>query len=129
MFYGPGAGSIPTATSVVNDLAVIAQNTAENVKVRPFASYKSEIKLQKASDVMGRFYIALKAQDDTQATKIAEILAEEDLAVELVEQIKNETLRLVYLTQTITLEKRDKVLTAFLNAEIQVTQMMELLEG
>ena len=78
---------------------------------------------------MGRFYIALKAQDDTQATKIAEILAEEDLAVELVEQIKNETLRLVYLTQTITLEKRDKVLTAFLNAEIQVTQMMELLEG
>lgn len=129
MFYGPGAGSIPTATSVVNDLAVIAQNTAENVKVRPFASYKSEIKLQKASDVMGRFYIALKAQDDAQATKIAEILAEEDLAVELVEQIKNETLRLVYLTQTITLEKRDKVLTAFLNAEIQVTQMMELLEG
>ncbi len=45
------------------------------------------------------------------------------------EQIQTETLRLVYLTQTITLEKRDKVLTAFLNAEVEVTQMMELLEG
>ncbi len=32
MFYGPGAGSIPTATSVVNDLAVIAQRTAEKRK-------------------------------------------------------------------------------------------------
>ena len=129
MFYGPGAGSIPTATSVVNDLTVIAQRIAEKRQVTPFTNYQEQIKLQKANAVSGRFYLALKAENEEQVTKIATILAETDLAVELVEQNQTETFRLVYLTQKITLEKRDKVIKAFRKAEVEVTQMMEILEG
>ena len=129
MFYGPGAGSIPTATSVVNDLAVIAQRTAEKLPVAPFTDYKAQVNLQNKEDVTGRFYLALKADNKQQQTQIATIFSEINLAVELVEQKQTDDFRFVYLTQNISLEKRDEVVTALADVDVKVTQMMEILEG
>ncbi|BCA85384.1 homoserine dehydrogenase [Enterococcus saigonensis] len=128
MFYGPGAGSLPTATSVVNDLAVIAQRTNQDLPTTPFIEYKKQVNLQKKANVTGRFYLALKAQTKAQIAKMMEILAKAELGLELVEQKQTNASRFVYLTKSITLAQRDEVVAELTKAAIQVTQTMEILE-
>lgn len=44
VLYGKGAGSLPTATSVVSDLVKIATDNARHAAVRPFASITTPLK-------------------------------------------------------------------------------------
>lgn len=60
-FAGPGAGSLPTASSVLNDLAAELVN-----KPRPFNPYQHQLELASAAEVKAHFYLSFvlnKGQD------------------------------------------------------------------
>ncbi|MDR1473210.1 MAG: homoserine dehydrogenase [Lactobacillales bacterium] len=63
MYYGPGAGSLPTAASVVADLVAIAQNVQYKVLGIPFNIYKKPTKLAADSQVINQYYFHFEVLD------------------------------------------------------------------
>ncbi|PKQ27588.1 MAG: homoserine dehydrogenase [Candidatus Anoxymicrobium japonicum] len=86
MFYGQGAGSLPTATAILGDVVNIARNLA-----RPPASTRSywsrEAEIMPIEDVSTRFYVVLKVVDRPGVlAKIAGVFGECDVSLENVVQ-------------------------------------------
>lgn len=63
MFYGPGAGELPTANSVLSDITTVAKNIALNTTGNTFNSYRQETVLAAPADVIYPHFIALKMRD------------------------------------------------------------------
>ena len=63
MFYGPGAGELPTATSIVSDIVAVAKNLKLGVTgQRTVAPYK-EKKLKSAQQIMSKYFLRLHVAD------------------------------------------------------------------
>jgi homoserine dehydrogenase len=64
MFYGRGAGEMPTASAVVADIIYIAKNIAHGVKRNPYHTGKGKnIKMKDIGDVAGKYYIRFNVLD------------------------------------------------------------------
>lgn len=57
MVYGPGAGSRPTATSVVADLTELAKHEAEGI-VAPFLQFEASTNLASPTEKIDRYYLS-----------------------------------------------------------------------
>lgn len=87
MFYGPGAGELPTATAVVADLVTVVKNMKLGVNGRgSVAPYKE--KLLKGNDqINSKFFLRLVVADKRGVlAQITRILAEHDVSLEHVMQ-------------------------------------------
>lgn len=73
MFYGPGAGSLPTATSVVSDVAAIAKNQALGIPAPQFNEYRRPLVLTTAEQAKSKYYFAINATEETVATIFSEL--------------------------------------------------------
>lgn len=73
MFYGPGAGSLPTATSVVSDVAAIAKNQALGIPAPQFNEYRRPLVLTTAEQAKSKYYFAINATEETVATIFNEL--------------------------------------------------------
>ena len=73
MFYGPGAGSLPTATSVVSDVVAIAKNQALGIPAPQFNEYRRPLVLTTAEQVKSKYYFAINATEETVATIFNEL--------------------------------------------------------
>lgn len=62
MYYGAGAGQLPTATSVMADLLHIAQGIKQNQPVVPFTPQAQRADLAKAEDVSHPYYLLVKKE-------------------------------------------------------------------
>lgn len=65
MFYGPGAGELPTATSVVSDLITVAKNIRMHTTGDGFSHYQHETKLTSTQDILAKYYLRLNMTDKT----------------------------------------------------------------
>jgi len=66
MFYGAGAGSLPTASAVAGDIVDAIRNLGRNKKVE----WKSEpLKLLSVDDVKNRFFVRISGDDEAAARK------------------------------------------------------------
>ncbi|MDR0847365.1 MAG: homoserine dehydrogenase [Lactobacillales bacterium] len=76
MYYGPGAGSLPTANSVVADIVKIAQNIENGVPAAPFNRYQKAGGVASKGDVKSDFYVvenhALKRLENITFAQAAE---------------------------------------------------------
>jgi homoserine dehydrogenase len=88
LFYGQGAGQMPTGSAVVSDLVELGRNLlvqAEGCRVPPLSFQKSAIKkipLKKMEDVVMPFYIRFSAQDRPGVlSKISGILGKNDISI------------------------------------------------
>lgn len=83
MFYGPGAGEMPTATSVVADLVAVAKNLKLGVNgQRGSFSYK-EKKLKSDRQIACKYFIRLHVEDRAGVlAKITQIFAEHEVSLE-----------------------------------------------
>ncbi|MDR1568264.1 MAG: homoserine dehydrogenase [Streptococcaceae bacterium] len=105
MYYGPGAGSLPTATSIVADVVQIAKNIQSDTTGVPFNPYHLATKLAKDTQIKGKYYFAIKTPDRKgQILKLAEIFTKYDASFEQVLQQKanGEHARVVAISHTIT---------------------------
>ena len=74
MYYGPGAGQKPTATSVVADIVRIVRRLKEGTIGKAFNEYSRPLQLAKPEDVKNNYYFSIKAPDATgQILRLAEI--------------------------------------------------------
>ncbi|MFA1820955.1 homoserine dehydrogenase [Virgibacillus oceani] len=64
MFYGPGAGSMPTATAVVSDVVSVTKNIRLNVNGAQAAPLRFERKLKSPEEQYSHFYMRLHVKDE-----------------------------------------------------------------
>ncbi|UFJ39039.1 homoserine dehydrogenase [Brevibacillus humidisoli] len=87
MFYGPGAGELPTATAVVSDLVTVVKNMKLGVNGRGMvAPYKEKI-LKEDHQKVSKYFLRLIVADQRGVlAQITQLLAENDISLDQVLQ-------------------------------------------
>ena len=121
MFYGRGAGSLPTGSSVVSDIMEIAKNIQTNHlgQLKPF--YFSEKNLYASGKIESSYYIRILIDNSTGVlAKVASKLAEQRISVQAVTQ-RNEsetTSTLAIVTSSCPRSYISNVIDAFNNLRV-----------
>ena len=105
MYYGPGAGQKPTATSVVADIVRIARRLNDGNIGKPFNEFSRPTQLAQPDDIKAKYYFALSVPDRKgQILRLAEIFNAEDVSFEQVLQQKanGTTARVVIITHELS---------------------------
>jgi homoserine dehydrogenase len=122
MFYGPGAGEMPTATSVVADLVAVVKNLKLGVNgQRVFVPYK-EKKLKTDEQIASKYYILLHVADKAGVlAKITQVFAEHDVSLESVVQQPNTThvnAEIIIITHDASKASMNNVLNHFKSLDV-----------
>ncbi len=64
MFYGPGAGSLPTATAVVSDLVGVMKNMRLGVNGRSAVAPQYKKNLKNSSEIYSKYFVRLHVKDE-----------------------------------------------------------------
>lgn len=114
MFYGPGAGSLPTATSVVSDLVMTVKNMRLGVNGRSAAAPQYEKCLKKPEDIFSKYFLRLHVKDEIGVfAKITTLFAEHNVSFEKILQlpIKDEdAAEIVLVTHRASLQDYENIL-------------------
>ncbi len=87
MFYGPGAGQLPTATSVVADLVAVAKNLLLAVGGKQAVTPYREKKLKTDDQIASKFFLLLHVEDRAGVlAQIAKVFADCAVSIESVMQ-------------------------------------------
>lgn len=87
MFYGPGAGELPTATAVVSDLVTVVKNMKLGVNGRGSVAPYQEKYLKTDEQIVSKYFLRLIVDDKRGVlAQITRILAEHDVSLEQVIQ-------------------------------------------
>jgi homoserine dehydrogenase len=90
MFYGPGAGELPTATSIVADLVAVVRNLKLGVNGRTMLTSYKEKKLKTDEQIMSKNFILLHVEDKAGVlAQITQIFARHGVSLESVLQHPN----------------------------------------
>jgi homoserine dehydrogenase len=95
MFYGPGAGSLPTATSVVSDLVGVMKNMRLDVNGRSAVAPQFEKQLKSPEHIYAQHFLRITAKDQVGAfSNITSLFSERGVSFEKILQlpIKNSNL-------------------------------------
>lgn len=91
MYYGPGAGQKPTATSVVADIVRIASRMKDQTVGKAFNAFRRETQFADLSDVMSNYYFAIDTPDTPgQLLHLAKIFNSEKISFQQVLQPKTD---------------------------------------
>ncbi|SDH69832.1 homoserine dehydrogenase [Alteribacillus bidgolensis] len=83
MFYGPGAGSLPTATAVVSDLVTVVKNLRLGVSGRTIHSPLHIKELKTDEEVDSKYFLRLQVRDETGTfDALTSLFAKEDVSFE-----------------------------------------------
>ncbi len=82
MFYGPGAGELPTATAVVSDLVTVVKNMKLGVNGRGMvAPYKEKI-LKEDSEKLSKYFLRIIVADKRGVlAQITQLLADKNISL------------------------------------------------
>ncbi|MCR8978800.1 homoserine dehydrogenase [Brevibacillus laterosporus] len=87
MFYGPGAGEMPTATAVVSDLITVVKNMKLGVNGRGTVAPYKEKKLKTDDKKFSKYFMRLIVADKRGVlAQITNLLAEKDVSLDQVIQ-------------------------------------------
>lgn len=90
MFYGPGAGELPTATSIVSDLVAVVKNLKLGVNGKQSVLTYKEKKLKTDEQISSKYFLLLHVDDRAGVlAQITQIFAEYDVSLESVLQQPN----------------------------------------
>lgn len=82
LYYGRGAGDMPTASSVVSDIACIARDIMAGAEKPSVGRGKSPLKVRKMQDVRSMYYFRFTALDRPGVlSKISGILGANDISI------------------------------------------------
>lgn len=104
MYYGRGAGSVPTGSAVVSDIADIARNIQKNAigRVPTILKISGDVRIRKMDDITSRYYFRFSALDKPGVlSKISGILGNHNISITSVIQkgrMVGEAVPLVVLT-------------------------------
>ncbi|WP_406603194.1 homoserine dehydrogenase [Neobacillus dielmonensis] len=114
MFYGPGAGSLPTATSVVSDLVGIIKNLRLGVNGKSAVSPQYPKSLKNDGEKYSKYFLRIHVQDEIGVfADITGIFAKHQVSFEKILQLpikKNETSEIVLVTHQASLTNYDRII-------------------
>ncbi|WP_459502845.1 homoserine dehydrogenase [Bacillus sp. C1] len=88
MFYGPGAGSLPTATAVVSDLVAVMQNVRLGVTGNSAVSPQYEKVLKEPDEIFVKKFLRLHVKDEIGVfAKITSLFSERGVSFEKIIQM------------------------------------------
>lgn len=122
MFYGPGAGELPTATAVLSDLVTVVKNIKLGVNGRNMATPYNVKKLKREEDIYAKYFIRLIVNDESGVlAQIAKLMAEEKISLEKVLQepypSNPKKAELILVTHQASKKCINNVLAAFENVD------------
>ncbi|TVY11921.1 homoserine dehydrogenase [Paenibacillus cremeus] len=122
MFYGPGAGEMPTATSVVADLVAVVRNMNLGINGRRgFKPYK-EKKLKTDEQIASKNFILLHVADKAGVlAQITQVFAQYDVSLESVLQhpnASNPNAEIIIITHDASKASINKVLKQFESLDV-----------
>jgi homoserine dehydrogenase len=114
MFYGPGAGSLPTATSVVSDLVAVMKNLRLEVNGRSAVTPQYPKSLKDDSEKYAKYFIRLHVQDEVGVfADITTVFAKHGVSFEKILQLpvkKNEVAEIVLVTHRASNANYERIL-------------------
>jgi homoserine dehydrogenase len=114
MFYGPGAGSLPTATSVVSDLVAVMKNLRLGVNGRSAVTPQYSKRLKDDSEKYAKYFIRLHVQDEVGVfADLTTVFAKYGVSFEKILQlpvVKNEVAEIVLVTHHASYTNYEKIL-------------------
>ena len=125
MYYGPGAGQKPTATSVVADIVRIVRRLNDGTIGKDFNEYSRDLVLANPEDVKANYYFSILAPDSKgQVLKLAEIFNAQDISFKQILQDgkKGDKARVVIITHKINKAQLENV-----SAELKKVSEFDLL--
>ena len=125
MYYGPGAGQKPTATSVVADIIRIVRRINEGTVGKAFNEFQRERILAKPEDVKSSYYFSILTPDSKgQVLRLAEIFNTEDVSLQQILQqgTDGNTAHVVIITHAVNKTQLENV-----TRKLQATSDFKLL--
>jgi homoserine dehydrogenase len=117
MFYGPGAGAMPTATSVVADLVAVVKNMKLGMNGRQAQLSYNVMKLKTDEQIKSKFFLLLHVEDRAGVlAKIAQEFSNCDVSIESVMQPsmpKQTGAEIIIITHDASVAAMNNVLKAF----------------
>jgi homoserine dehydrogenase len=114
MFYGPGAGSLPTATAIVSDLVAVIKNLRLGVNGRSAVTPQYPKQLKHDGEKYSKYFLRIHVQDEVGVfADITTIFAKYGVSFEKILQLpvkKNETSEIVLVTHRASLTNYDQIL-------------------
>lgn len=114
MFYGPGAGSLPTATAVVSDLVGVIKNLRLGMNGRSAVTPQYPKRLKEDEEKFSKYFLRIHVQDEVGVfADITSIFAKYGVSFEKILQLpikKNETSEIVLVTHRASVTNYDKIL-------------------
>ena len=112
MYYGPGAGQKPTATSVVADIVRIVRRLNDGTIGKDFNEYSRDLVLANPEDVKANYYFSILTPDSKgQVLKLAEIFNAQDISFkQILQDVKEgDKARVVIITHKINKAQLENV--------------------
>jgi homoserine dehydrogenase len=117
MFYGPGAGGMPTATSVVADLVAVVKNMKLGMNGRQAQLSYNVMKLKTDEQIISKFFLLLHVEDRAGVlAQIAQVFSNCDVSIESVMQPsmpKQSGAEIIIITHDASVAAMNNVLKAF----------------
>ena len=117
MFYGRGAGEMPTATSVVADIVAVIKNLKLGVNGQRGSISYVEKKMKTADQIESKYFVLLHVEDKAGVlARITQVFATYEVSLESVIQqpnTSNPQAELVIITHNASKANMDKELAAF----------------
>ncbi|OQP07442.1 homoserine dehydrogenase [Geobacillus sp. 46C-IIa] len=88
MFYGPGAGSLPTATAVVSDLVAVMKNMRLGVNGHYAVAPQYEKQLKAPAEIFSKYFLRIHVKDQVGAfAKITTLFSKRGVSFEKILQL------------------------------------------
>ena len=114
MFYGPGAGSLPTATAIVSDLVAIMKNMRLGVNGRSAVLPQYEKKLKTDEEILSKYFLRIHVKDEIGVfAQLTSIFADHGISFEKIMQLPikvNEVSEIILVSHQAPLANYEEVL-------------------
>jgi len=122
MFYGPGAGELPTATSIVADLVAVVKNIKLGVSGKQASLNYNENKLKTDDQIHSKYFMLLQVADRAGVlSRITQVFGDYNVSLESVLQQPtpdNPAAEIIIITHDASKASVNKVLDVFTTMDV-----------
>ncbi|HGD5470985.1 TPA: homoserine dehydrogenase [Streptococcus agalactiae] len=132
LFYGPGAGQNPTATSVLEDIIDISRSIRSQIKIKPMNTYHCPCRLSMQSDIFNEYYLAISLRNAEDSDTLGRYFEQENIGLKnVIEKALGDKQQEIYvLTDEVSQEKITQFIEEFPESGvIQLINVFKVIGG
>lgn len=132
LFYGPGAGQNPTASSVLADIIDISRSIRSQIKIKPMNTYHCPCRLSMQSDIFNEYYLAISLRNAEDSDTLGRYFEQENIGLKnVIEKALGDKQQEIYvLTDEVSQEKITQFIEEFPESGvIQLINVFKVIGG